>query len=165
MSPMSRVSAMNEQAAGFLENAFTEILTNYAFLFGARIEPADIVTDEEEFIHAWIDILANSKSHLDVVVPVSLGCVIAANVLGVEEDDPLAGGRAEDCLKEMVNVLCGHLRTLLTQTSRSFEAAIPQARKIPRDEWETVRDSKCSLIFLVEDRPLILMLSMEGSEL
>lgn len=155
---------MREQTAGFLESAFNEILANFAFLFGDRVDAAGLVAEEDEFLHAWIDILSNGKSHLDVVVPASLGCVIAANVLGIEEDDPLASQRAEDCLRELVNVLCGNLRVLMTQQSKTFEAAIPQSRKISADEWKAAKDCTNSLAFLIEDRPLILTLSLEGSD-
>jgi hypothetical protein len=156
---------MHDQVAGFIEGAFLEVLANYAFLFGDRVDKESLVVDEAgDFIRAWIDILSNDRSHLDVVVPRDLAHAISANVLGVEFEDPLARDRAEDAVKEMINVLCGHLRTLLTHESGLFEAAIPCIQRISVLEWMKIRDSKDSLAFLIEDYPLLLILSMEGQE-
>jgi chemotaxis protein CheY-P-specific phosphatase CheC len=156
---------MHDQVAGFVEGAFLEVLANYAFLFGDRVDTASLVADEDtDFIHAWIDILSNDKSHLGVVVPMELARAISANVLGVDNEDPLAHDRAEDAVKEMINVLCGHLRTLLTHEGGLFEAAIPCIQRISVLEWIKIRNSKDSLAFMIEENPLLLILSMEGQE-
>ncbi len=156
---------MREQVAGFVEGAFMEVLSNYAFMFGDRVEAESLTCAEDAcFLHVWIDILSNGKSHLGVVIPMSLARTITANVLGIEEDDPVAQERSEDAVKEMINVLCGHLRTLLAQESDLFEAAIPCATPVSADEWNSIKDSKESLAFLIEDQPLLLILSMEGRD-
>lgn len=156
---------MHDNVAGFLESAFYEVLANYAFLFGERTQEYNH-TDEgnREYIHAWIDILSDDKSKLGVIVPIELARIISGNVIGVDENDPLAIERAEDAVKEMVNVLCGHLRTILTYENCQFEASIPSSQIIDQTEWKEYQEKDETLTILIEEYPLLLILSIDGKK-
>lgn len=65
-----------------------------------------------------------------------LGLVLAANVLGVEPDDPEAAKNASDALKEMANVTCGVLMPMLNPEARErAEMHVPQIEDATPEEW------------------------------
>lgn len=52
-----------------------------------------------------------------LMVPEALCPEIAANILGLDTDDELAAMRAQDALKELLNVTCARIAEKLTQRS------------------------------------------------
>lgn len=77
---------------------------------------------------------------------------IAANMLGVEEDDPQGEQRASDALGELLNIVLGNVLTRAYGDGPVFHLGIPAAR--PTELWQTDLKSE-SLWLLVEGFPIV----------
>lgn len=68
---------------------------------------------------------------LHMIAPMSLGHLLAANILGTDPSDPDAATRALDSLREIMNVTCGSLCTqVAAESSETIELGLPQSTPI-----------------------------------
>jgi chemotaxis protein CheY-P-specific phosphatase CheC len=84
----------------------------------------------------------------------------AANVLGLEADEPEAQRGAEDALKELLNIACGNLLTTLAGEEPVFDLSIPKVEAISGDEWKAVATSPATAGFVVDDWVVYLRLTL-----
>jgi hypothetical protein len=80
---------------------------------------------------------------LHMIAPISLGHVVAANMLGTEPTDPHAADRALDSLREIMNVSCGALcaRAAADAPTEAIELGLPESAALDAADaparWES----------------------------
>jgi hypothetical protein len=60
---------------------------------------------------------------------------LAGNVLGVTPADPDAAEKADDCFKELLNVVVGALMPRLAAAGDDYKLSLPKARAFATGEW------------------------------
>jgi len=98
---------------------------------------------------------------LFVWVPVSLCPLIAANVLGVDEDGHLAVQLGDDAVQELLNVACGHLLTKLAGEKALIDRTLPEIAMSERAEWERAWHDPDTLRLTIESSPVLVRLQVE----
>lgn len=95
-----------------------------------------------------------------------LAMMIAANMLGVEEDDPDAAEKTRDALGEISNMICGNLLPALAGAKPEFRIEAPE--HISEEEYRRMRaaatpDSGAAISFSIENCAAELSLFLSGS--
>ncbi len=111
---------------------FSDVLANLAFILTSE-EPASPVA-ATGWWEATITYRGPACGTLRLQCTREFASQLAANLLGVDPTEKLAAAKAEDSLKELLNVTCGQLVTTLHGTRPVFDLSIPQVRLLPADE-------------------------------
>jgi chemotaxis protein CheY-P-specific phosphatase CheC len=126
------------------------------------------IADKQELPHCLSDCLlaritfsGAAKGALVLAVPAPLCAQIAANVLGIDEDDELPPGRPADALKELLNVICGHVLTALAGEAPVFNLSVPEVSPLDEAHWTALVEAPATVGFRVDDVPVLLQLAIE----
>ncbi len=107
-----------------LATIFSEVLANLAFMF-TEDEPAD-----PEVGDLWYETViayeGPRRGTLRLRCSAAFTVKLAANLLGVEQDEAEAERQAEDSVKEFMNILCGQFVTAVHGTADVYNLTIPQ---------------------------------------
>jgi CheY-specific phosphatase CheX len=68
-----------------------------------------------------------------------LALTVAANMLGLEEDDPDVSGKAGDALREILNMICGNLLPAIAGSEQEFTIGAPE--EISASDFEAVAET------------------------
>lgn len=147
---------MNDAFFAILEQAFNETLENVAFMFA---EPLDEASDGggQPLLKADISFDGPESGTLSVTLPETMAAELAANSLGVEPDDEEAVSQGKDAVGEMLNVFCGKLLTNWKGEDPIFNLSIPVIKSLDASEWSRLCDMDNSVLFRVEDYPVLVI--------
>jgi hypothetical protein len=151
---------MSFDARSAILDVFAQVLEDYAFLFSDTLEAGSTNDAEGPFLNVTMSFHGPFKGTLTLAVPKSFGPPLAANVLGLDLDEPLPESSAADALKELLNVTCGNLLTALAGDEPIFDLTVPEVAPLSQSEWEAVASSPDSVGFLIEDWPAFLQLAL-----
>ena len=112
---------------------------------------------------AMMHFTGSCSGSLCLAAPVTLGPVLAANVLGMDADDPEAVERSDDAIKELLNVVRGHILSELEGDQAMFDLGAPNVTTLSKSDWQTLLQDPCAIGFVVEDLPLLLRFRREGA--
>ena len=140
-----------------------EVLEQLAFMFGEDAEE-DSTLDAPAggCVLTAMGFSGPAKGRFALAVPEDLCPEIAANVLGVDEDDELVAQNAHDALKELLNVMCGRLLTSLAGDEPVFELTVPEVRAINESTWQNLRDTPGTLALIIDESPILLRFEQTG---
>jgi hypothetical protein len=90
--------------------------------------------------------------------------LLAANVMGVDSDDPEAQTKRTDAFKELLNTTCGVLLPKAATTPADvFDVTIPEARRLEGAEaWEKFVGQEGVTVWNVEGFAVAVRLITEG---
>lgn len=137
-----------------LAETFSRVLEDLAFMFtetGADITPGCV------WLEGQIAYDGSRRGRLTLQCPRDFAIQLAANLLGVEPDDPEVGTRAADALRELMNITCGQLVTTLYGTDDVFTLSIPTVRELDATPPATTAPGRDAVLFSVEGHPLRLV--------
>ncbi len=95
-----------------LEETVAEVLETSAFLTPIPVEEdmeIDEIIQKEGNIYVGLTFQGPSSGKLILSIPEPLSLILAANMLGVDEDEPDAKQKSIDAIKEASNIICGTL--------------------------------------------------------
>jgi len=95
---------MADEARAVMAEVLCEVLESFAFAFSDPVEPQECPKVEEPVLHATMSVSGHVRAVVGVAAPVALCAEFAANVLGVDTADEVAGVHAADALQELLNV-------------------------------------------------------------
>lgn len=149
---------MESERAERISRAFCEVLEKQAFLFAEPPDGAELPAPAGPCVLARMGFSGHWGGSFSLAVPREMCPEIAANVLGLEADDPAAAERDIDALKELLNVACGRALTALAGEQPVFDLSVPQVSELPPEAWKALRASADCLTFVVDDRPVLVAL-------
>jgi hypothetical protein len=129
-----------------LKAATFEVLETMFFLFPESLEEERRVRGP--FLRAWVTIAGPQSLRLGLLVPQNLARKMAANFLGVSEEE-IYQPEMEDVLRETVNMMAGALLSRM-EASGAFKLQTPKAEWISEDGQKPKAPAN-RLLFEVEE--------------
>ena len=93
---------------------------------------------------------------ISLTVPALMCMELASNILGMEPDDPNSQNKAEDALKELLNVITGRLATGIFGSKPVFTLSVPEVVIMDRDSWINGFNDPNTLKFSADSRLVLL---------
>lgn len=143
-----------------LAQVFCDVIENQAFMFGDIVEDEIPEEPENDYVLASMTFSGHMNGRLEVAVPVSMSAEIAANVLGIDPDDPAVESDAEDAIKELLNVVCGNLLTQLAGEKPVFDLSVPEVSRLDEASWKEMASDKNTKAVDVDDELALLRCSL-----
>ncbi len=156
---------MNSEHETKTIEAFTQVLGKLAFMFAEPVEPGAPEDTPEEGLQAKVTFSGPLQGRLSVAVPREWCSELAANILGVDEEDDEALENLTDALKELVNVSCGHVLTAVAGEQHQFDLSPPEVVELSGDDWGKLRaDSETIPMVIDEMSPALLQFEVAETE-
>lgn len=119
---------MQNQKTTTLTTIFSDVLANLAFMFNDD-EPSE-PAGGEVWMETTISYHGSESGSLRLSCPTEFAALLAANLLGIDPQDRDAETKAEDAVKEFMNIVCGQLITTWYGSEQVFDLTIPQTRML-----------------------------------
>lgn len=117
---------MPQQKTPTLAAIFSDVLARLAFMFTDDL-PAEPPAGGE-WIEASVGYRGPVEGRLVLTCTREFCTVLASNLLGTDPEDPEADTKAEDAVKEFMNIACGQYVTAIHGTEAVFCLSIPAVR-------------------------------------
>ena len=117
-----------EQTTATLATIFSEVLANLAFMFDDEEDHGPISGDV--WLETTIEYQGPVGGRLRFRCNREFTVLLAANLLGIDPNDDVAGAQGEDAVKEFVNIVCGQLVTAVHGSDDIFNLTIPETREL-----------------------------------
>ncbi len=93
---------------------------------------------------------------LAIVVDATLGNLLVANVLGIDEDDEMATSACDDSLRELVNVAAGAMMPrLVGDVETACPLGLPEVSPATASDWQIALNDGRHQSLDAEGRPLL----------
>lgn len=148
---------------GLLREVFAQVLEKQIFMFADEMPLEDLPLGAGDWVEAHISFHGPFDGSISLALPKAAELEIAANFMGMEPDDPAVARCSEDSLKEILNVVCGHMLTALAGEEPVFDLSIPKMLPLSAEERGKLAGFPESLGFDVEGRPAVLRLRLSDS--
>lgn len=112
------------------------VLETQVFMFGDLFDKGEFDCLETDFIMASVSFDGPVNGQCFWVAPVSFCVELAANMLGVSNDDDLALSGTMDALSELANVTCCQFLTTAFGTQPLFHLHCPVATSLDTQGWK-----------------------------
>ena len=152
---------MNPDHVDKLKSVYCDVIEKMAFMFGEPAEAEEMPQSAPRAVLAHISFKGPLEGTLALAVPEAMGAELAANALGIDQDDPAASEKAEDSVKELLNVVCGNLLTEIAGEDPVFDLSIPEVVELNEAGWKKLENDGNCLAFIVDDYPNFLWLALK----
>lgn len=152
-----------EVTAEKVREVFTRVMEKQVFLF-AEDQDVEGMPDAGDWVEARMAFRGPMGGSLSLAMPKEAELELAANFLGKDADDPEVAACAEDSLKEILNVVCGHLLTAFAGEEPVFDLSIPKVHPLSQGDRNALAALPDALGFDVEGRPALLRFHFETIE-
>lgn len=154
---------MSIDTTAMLGEVFCGILERCAFMFGEPVDKGELAVAGQPFVGAEMSFAGPVCGRLWMAVPRQACPQIAANVLGMEPDEPFVVEHATDSLKEILNVVCGNLMTAIAGDKPVFDLSIPQVQELDEPAVAGLLADPDVHGFVADETPVLLKLTVQGS--
>lgn len=144
-----------EASPEMVRGVFAKVLEKQVFLFAEDLDVSEI-PDGGDWVEARMAFHGPFGGSLSLALPREAELEIAANFLGKEADDPEVAKCAEDSIKEILNMVCGHMLTELAGEDPVFDLSIPKLHALSEADRSALAALPDVLGFDVEGRPALL---------
>lgn len=141
---------------------FMDVLEKMAFMFGEPADLEDLEDPDEPVFEASMRFDGESSGEIRLFVPGSLCTELAANVLGIDNEDEKALRIGQDALKELLNTLCGQILTAMVGEVPVFDLSVPEISEVDHVAWSDSQTEEGVYLFDVEEHPVLLDVSKIG---
>src|SRR5690606_31058273 len=111
---------MSERREISLEATVLAVVEKLTFMFGEHVAVEEITVNPEPWVEARMEFVGDVRGDLAVVVPRRLQPQIAANILGADSVSAYGQDVLDDALRELLNVVCGHVILALAGDQANF---------------------------------------------
>lgn len=146
-----------------VQKAFAEVLQQLAFLFAEPIPALSDIDDPGAWRAVRMGFKGPFAGEVSLHLPTSLRNEVAANFLGLDADDDGVSSHADDALRELLNVLCGHILTLWAGEEAVFDLGSPElidTHPIENHVMGNREGPSLAQTFDIEGAPAVLTLSL-----
>jgi chemotaxis protein CheY-P-specific phosphatase CheC len=144
-----------------VQATFLAVVEKLTFMFGEAVAAADLPATAGEYSEAWLTFSGAAQGRLAVIVPSELTPEIAGNILGLDPADVHPGEMMADALRELLNVISGHVVMALVTNRAEFKLSAPEHRQLTQAQWRALCEDEDSAAFLLDDSPVLLNLKLE----
>lgn len=152
---------MNPSGEDLLVRVFSEVLEDFAFLYGDRVPAEKLPAFEGAGYLAMLPFRGVASGGVTVGMPGSLAREIAASSLGLDGADPAAERLAGDAVREVASVLGGHLASSLAGPGSAVSFSPPRLSVLGGEEWDRLLRDPGTLGFCVNVQPVLFRLDLE----
>lgn len=146
-----------------VQKAFAEVLQQLAFLFAEPIPALSDIDDPGTWRAVRMGFKGPFAGEVSLHLPTSLQAEVAANFLGLDAGDEGVSVHADDALRELLNVICGHILTLWAGEEAVFNLGAPElieSRPIEAHPFGNREGPSLAQTFDIEGAPAVLTVSM-----
>jgi two-component system chemotaxis response regulator CheY len=155
---------LEEEASEAVRWTFVDVLQKFVLMdavpAGGEFPAPD--PRDGELLEAHMTFRGPECGSMTLAAPFRLCREMAANVMGVEPEDPRAADSAGDVLGEVLNMTCGVLTTL-REPGSSTELRPPAVVGMSGVVWDSLMSSPSTFRFEIEGRPALLQCSIRRS--
>lgn len=144
-----------------LRRVVEDVLERFAFMFMDTEDEQRLSDFSGEFRHVLITFNGEKRGALTITAPLSMCKVLAANVLG-EDEDEVDESAGDDALSELANVVCGSLIPELFDNQVVYDLTVPRIYRIGSDKWRELAADQNAVAVWVDEQPLLFNLMTEG---
>jgi hypothetical protein len=144
-----------------LVGVLSDVLEKLAFMFGEETPPEELPPSESGYMQARMAFSGPIKGRLALAVSDEMCPEIAANILGVEPFDERVMEKAQDALKELLNITCGQTLTALAGDEPVFDLSVPEASPMDAEAWNELIARPGAATMLADEYPVVLHLEMD----
>ena len=118
-----------------LAESFSQTIETMAFMMA--LPPDEDLPVPDESVHVQMSFKGPISGKIELAAGMDVLISAAANIMGLEPDDPLAREKAIDAFKEILNTTCGILLPRISSSpSDIFDVTIPEEEYFSnRDMW------------------------------
>jgi hypothetical protein len=139
-----------------------DVLARMVFLAGDPCRKEDLPVARRPVVVRMV-FRGPPHGELALALPGALCAQVAANLLGLDDDDPRAEAGGVGAAEELLNVTCGHVLVALLGDAPVFDLRPPSSGPLDEPGWDALRASPDSSALLVEDEhPVLLRVAMEA---
>lgn len=146
-----------------LSEAAEEVLAAMFYVFAAPTDENDQELDlSDGALCCRISFTGPQKGALSIVVPNDAGRTLAANFMGLEQDE-IEEAMVLDALKELTNMIGGRF-LVLVEPEKSFDMGLPEMRSCIADEADRIAaQAGASLVFESDEGMFAFYLNLEDA--
>jgi len=141
---------------------FLDISERLAFMFGDPVAKDRLRTGGARWVQAGVTFSGATAGCLTLGAPKDLCHEIAANILGLEPEELDDGLMAEDALRELLNVVTGHVVPGLQGEDEAFELSVPTFREMEDGDHDALLQDPNTIGYELDGSPVLLTLSLEA---
>jgi two-component system chemotaxis response regulator CheY len=144
-----------------LDSVMDSVLETFAFAFPENCEVSELPAPGEELMYASVKFSGAASGSMMIAAPNDLCAELAANILGTAPGDSDSLMRGADTLGEVLNIAVGHVATCV-DASAPTDIEPPVVQRMSVAEWEELRTDPLTRGYLVEDRPVLVSLTLRN---
>jgi two-component system chemotaxis response regulator CheY len=137
-----------------VDDVIATVLETFAFAFPEAASASELPEADGDLLCARIWFSGAASGTLSMAAPAELCVGMAANILGIDQDDPDALLRGADTLGEIVNIAAGHLATRI-DADATTHLHPPTVGRMGRSEWDRSVAAIETRGYLVEKHPVL----------
>jgi CheY-specific phosphatase CheX len=150
----------NDQGKLALETTFISVVEKLTFMFGEQVDVSEVEAGDEVWMQARMEFSGDLPGALSVIVPEALQPEIAANILGLDAEGLDTREVLDDALREVLNVVCGHVIMALAGNDANFELDTPCNTELDGEQLAAVLAHQGTTAYLLDDEPVLLNLEL-----
>ena len=154
------VTENNLFSSNILAESFAQTIETMAFMMA--LPPEDNMCAPQESIMVSMDFTGPINGHVELVAGVNLIVNAAANIMGLDEDDPLAKEKGIDAFKEILNTTCGILLPRIAESPNDiFDVTIPCSESFSSvDKWDEYVTQEDVVILELDQNPVAIKMKL-----
>ncbi len=135
---------MSDRIKTIVAKESVQTLEKLAFIF-ATPEDEDIEPEVGETVDVSIRFSGPFSGSMLILYPEGDLDELAANMLGLDDEDTIAGEQKLDALRETINIVCGNVLPVIGGKEAVFDIAAPQIIEAPSDRPDVAGGVKVQL--------------------
>ena len=149
---------METDVKELLRREFSEILEQMAFLFADPVSLDELPPLSDSAVRVSMAFTGPFSGSMIMALPEAMCPIVAANLLGIEPDEAADKAKAEDAVKELLNVTCGHALTAIAGTKPVFALSPPIVEAMESEAWDILAAGENTALVVVDEFPVLLHL-------
>ena len=152
---------MSDNYSDIVSDVFCNVIEELAFMFGDPAEAEDMMPADDAFWQAEMDFSGDNDGCILLLIPREMGHELAANFLGVDEEDEKAEKLAADAMKELLNVTCGQILTAVAGEKALFKLSVPEVSQHDLEYFDKMKNDPHTVKVLVDDYPCMIKFNIQ----
>ncbi len=152
---------MNKEDRKILRDVCFSVFEQLAFMFGDELEEDEIDIGADTFFRATMGFKGPMQGSISIIVPQTISTTLAANILGLDDDQDVYPETAIDALKELLNTITGRLMTEIFGEDAVIDLTIPVTEQLNHADWESLVESDEYLVIDIDENPVLISLQMQ----